>query len=157
DDLDKMGASAKQIAAVLSKVPGVADLRVAQTAGFPSFNIKFDRSAVARYGLTMADVTDTVEAAIGGRHPRLFFVGDKRFQIVVRLPNAQRNDLEALSALPMMLPEINGAPRRSIPLKQLASFTVSEGLNEISRDNGKRRIFVEANVRGRDIGTFVDE
>ena len=73
------------------------------------------------------------------------------------MPNVVRNDLEALGALPVMLPETNGTPRRSVPLRQLANFGFSEGLNEISRDNGKRRIFVEANVRGRDIGSFVDE
>jgi len=83
--------------------------------------------------------------------------GDRRFEIMVRVPASQRNDLEALGTLPIMLPEANGTLRRSVPLRQLASFGFSEGLNEINRDNGKRRIFVEANVRGRDIGTFVDE
>jgi cobalt-zinc-cadmium resistance protein CzcA len=82
--------------------------------------------------------------------------GDRRFEIVVRVPASQRNDLEALGTLPIMLPE-SGTTRRSVPLRQLVSFGFSEGLNEISRDNGKRRIFVETNVRERDIGTFVDE
>jgi cobalt-zinc-cadmium resistance protein CzcA len=157
DNLDQMGATATRIATVLAKVPGVADLRIAQTQGFPSFDIKFDRAAIARFGLTMQDVADTVSAALGGRAAGLLFDGDRRFPIVVRVPDVQRNDFEALGALPVMLPEANGKPSKSVPLRQLASFGVSEGLNEISRDNGKRRIFVEANVRGRDIGSFVDE
>lgn len=157
DNLAVMSATAQQIAAAMAKVRGVADLRVAQTHGFPTFDIVFDRNAIARYGLTMADVGDTIAAALGGRVAGQLFDGDQRFQIVVRAPDVQRNDLEALGALPVMLPAMDGAPRGSVPLRQLASFGFSEGLNEISRDNGKRRIFVEANVRGRDIGTFVDE
>ena len=157
DDLDQMSGTAKQVETMLSKVAGVADLRVAQTEGFPIFDMKFDRDSIARFGLTMADVADTVEAALGGRPAGLLFDGDRRFEIVVRVPDAQRNDLEALAALPVMLPETSGKPRRSIPLQQLVNFRFTEGLNEISRDNGKRRIFVQANVRGRDIGSFVDE
>jgi cobalt-zinc-cadmium resistance protein CzcA len=157
DDLNQMGATAKRVAAVLGKIRGVADLRIAQTQGFPSFDIKFDRNAIARYGLTMEDVADTVSAALGGRPAGLLFSGDRRFQIVVRVPDAERNDLEELGTLPVMLPGAAGSPHESVPLRQLANFGFSEGLNEISRDNGKRRIFVQANVRGRDIGSFVDE
>jgi cobalt-zinc-cadmium resistance protein CzcA len=105
----------------------------------------------------MEDVADTVAAALGGRPAGFLFDGDRRFEIVIRVPSAERNDLDALGALPIMLPETNGNPRRSVPLRQLVNFGFSEGLNEISRDNGKRRIFVEANVRGSDIGSFVDE
>jgi len=157
DDLDLMGATARRVAAVLAKIHGVADLRIAQTQGFPSLDIKFDRNGIARYALTMEEVADTVAAALGGRPAGLLFNGDRRYQIVVRVPDFQRNDLEALGALPIMLPEVNGSHRRSLPLREVASFEFSEGLNEISRDNGKRRIFVEANVRDRDIGSFVDE
>ena len=157
DDLDLMGATARRVAAVLAKIHGVADLRIAQTQGFPSLDIKFDRDGIARYALTMEEVADTVAAALGGRPAGLLFNGDRRYQIVVRVPDFQRNDLEALGALPIMLPEVNGSHRRSLPLREVASFEFSEGLNEISRDNGKRRIFVEANVRDRDIGSFVDE
>jgi cobalt-zinc-cadmium resistance protein CzcA len=157
DDLDQMGATAKRISAVLAKIRGVADLRIAQTQGFPSYDIKFDRTRIARYGLTVEEVADTVSAALGGRPAGLLFSGDRRYQIVVRVPDAQRSDLEAMGALPVMLPEAGGFHRGTVPLRQLASFGFSEGLNEISRANGKRRIFVQANVRGRDIGSFVDE
>jgi heavy metal efflux system protein len=157
DDLDLMGLTARQVAAVLAKIQGIADLRIAQTEGFPSLDVQFDRNSIARYGLTMEDVADTVAAALGGRAAGLLFNGDRRYQIVVRVPDAERSDLEALGALPVMLPETNGSHRQSLPLRELARFEFSEGLNEISRDNGKRRIFVEANVRGRDIGSFVDE
>jgi heavy metal efflux system protein len=157
DDLSLMDATARRVAAVLAKIRGVADLRIAQTEGFPSLDIKFDRNGIARYGLTMEEVADTVAAALGGRPAGLLFNGDRRYQIVVRVPDLQRNDLEALGALPLMLPETNGSHRGSLPLRELARFEFSEGLNEISRNNGKRRIFVEANVRGRDLGSFVDE
>jgi cobalt-zinc-cadmium resistance protein CzcA len=157
DDLDQMAATARRISAVLAKVRGVADLRVAQTQGFPSYDIKIDRNRIARYGLTVQEVADIVAAALGGRPAGLLFSGDRRYQIVVRVPDAQRSDLEALGALPVTLPDVNGSHHASVPLRQVATFGFSEGLNEISRDNGKRRIFVQTNVRGRDIGSFVDE
>jgi cobalt-zinc-cadmium resistance protein CzcA len=157
DDLNSMDTTAKRIAAVVAKVRGAADIHIAETQGFPSFDIKFDRNGIARYGLTVEEVADTAAAALGGRPAGLLFKGDRRYQIIVRVPGAQRNDVDALGALPVMLPGANGAARGSVPLRQLASFGFSEGLNEISRDNGKRRVFVEVNVRGRDIGSFVAE
>ncbi len=155
DNLNSMDTTAKQVAAVLAKVRGAVEVHVGQTRGFPSFDIKFDRNSIARYGLTMEDVADAVASALGGRPAGLLFNGDRRYQIVVRVPGDQRNDIEALGALPIMLPSANGQARGAIPLRQLASFGFSEGLNEISRDNGKRRVFVEINVRGRDIASFV--
>jgi cobalt-zinc-cadmium resistance protein CzcA len=152
-----MSATATKIGAVLAKVRGVADLRVAQTHGFPTFDIDLDRDAIARYGLTVEGVADTVSVAMAGRPAGLLFQGDRRFPIVVRASEAQRNDIDALGALPVMLPAKDGHAAGSVPLRQLAGFKTSEGLNEISRDNCKRRIFVQANVRGRDIGSFVDE
>ncbi|MDH7972490.1 CusA/CzcA family heavy metal efflux RND transporter [Sphingomonas sp. AR_OL41] len=156
DDLDKLAANAQDIAAVLRKVPGASDVRVAQTGGFPTFDIAFDRAAIARYGLTMKDVADTVSAALGGRTAGQIFEGDRRFDIVVRLPSVERDNLDALGALPVMLPGAEGA-RQSVPLRQLVQFRFTQGLNEVSRDNGKRRIYVEANVVGRDLGGFVDD
>ncbi len=157
DDLDQLSATAGRIAATLNKVKGATDVRVAQTHGFPTFDILFDRDAIARYGLNMQEVADTVSAALGGREAGTIFEGDRRFDIVVRLNNIDRNNVDALGSLPVMLPQTATGPRRSVPLRQLARFQTSEGLNEISRDNGKRRIYVEANVRGRDLGSFVTE
>ncbi len=103
DDLDRMGATAREVVAVLARVPGVSEPRIGQTEGVPSFDIKIDRDMVSRYGLTMEDVADTVSTALGGRPAGLLFNGDRRYPIIVRLPNAQRNDLDALGALPVML------------------------------------------------------
>jgi cobalt-zinc-cadmium resistance protein CzcA len=85
------------------------------------------------------------------------FEGDRRFDVVVRLPDAVRDDLDAVGALPVLLAEREGAPRTSVPLRELARFTFSEGLNQVSREGGKRRVVVQANVRGRDLGSFVAE
>ena len=94
---------------------------------------------------------------MGGREAGLVFEGDRRFDIVVRLPNALRDNLSAVGALPVMLPEVEGEPRASIPLREVARFSYSEGLNQVSRENGKRRVVVQSNVRGRDLGSFVTE
>ena len=154
EDLDAMGRTAQQIAAVLKTVPGAADIKVEQTAGFPVLDVQFDRDAIARYGLSLKDVSDTVAAAMGGREAGIVFEGDRRYDIVVRLDNATRNDLDAVGALPVMLPG-EDAHRASIPLRELARFSFSEGLNQVSRENGKRRVVVQANVRGNDLGSFV--
>jgi cobalt-zinc-cadmium resistance protein CzcA len=157
EDLDQLADSAKRIAAVLRSVPGASDVRVAQTEGFPTFDIVFDRAAIARYGLTVKEVADTVSTALAGREAGQIFEGDRRFDIVVRLPTQLRNDLDALGALPVMLPASGEGMRASVPLRQLVQFRFTQGLNEVSRDNGKRRIYVEANVVGRDLGSYVDE
>jgi len=157
DDLDQLATSAQKIAAVLRKTPGASDVRVAQTGGFPTFDIAFDRAAIARYGLTMQEVADAVSTALAGREAGQIFEGDRRFDVVVRLPRAQRDNLDMLGALPVMLPTTDGQPRASVPLRQLVQFRFTQGLNEVSRDNGKRRIYVEANVAGRDLGGFVDD
>lgn len=157
DDLDQLSDTAKNIAAVLRKTPGAADVRVAQTEGFPTFDIVFERAAIARYGLTVKEVADTVSTALAGRPAGQIFEGDRRFDIVVRLPGALRNNLDELGALPVMLPMTGEQPRTSVPLSQLVQFRFTQGLNEVSRDNGKRRIYVEANVVGRDLGSYVDD
>lgn len=105
DNLDEMSAAAGRIAAVLQTITGAADVKVEQTAGFPTLDVAFDRDAIARYGLTLQEVTDTVATAMGGRDAGLVFEGDRRFDVVVRLPDAVRDDLDAVGALPVMLPE----------------------------------------------------
>ena len=157
EDLDQLAASAKSTAAILRKTPGAADVRVAQTEGFPTFDIAFDRAAIARYGLTIKEVADTVSTALAGRAAGQIFEGDRRFDIVVRLPGVLRNNLDELGALPIMLPALGEQIRVSVPLRQLVQFRFTQGLNEVSRDNGKRRIYVEANVVGRDLGSYVEE
>jgi heavy metal efflux system protein len=156
DNLEEMSAVAQQVAGVLNTVPGAADVKVEQTAGFPVLDVKFDRDAIARYGLTLQDVSDTVSAALGGREAGIVFEGDRRYDIVVRLDRATRDNLDAIGALPVLLPGEGGA-RASVPLREVAQFGFSEGLNQVSRENGKRRVVVQANVRGNDLGSFVKE
>ena len=158
DDLDQLEGVAQRVATVLNGVEGSADLRVEQTAGFPTLDVRFNRDAISRYGLAVEDVTDTVAAALGGRESGRVFEGDRRFEIVVRLANETRNDLAAIGALPVMLPEgAAGGPRRSVPLSEMATFQFSEGVNQVSRENGQRRVVVQTNVRGRDLGSYVSE
>jgi len=157
DNLEQLERVAARAAAVMGRIQGTADLRVEQTGGFPTLDVQFNRDAISRYGLTIEDVTDTVAAALGGRESGLIFEGDRRFDIVVRLDNATRDNLDAVGALPVMLPAQASGPRRSVPLRELASFRVSEGVNQVSRENGQRRVVVQANVRGRDLGSFVRE
>ncbi len=157
DDLDQMSATGARIAAALQSTPGAADVRVEQVTGAPTLDVQFDRAAIGRFGLTVEEVADTVAAAMAGREAGLLFEGDRRFDVVVRVPQASRNDLDALGALPVMLPQEPGQVRRSVPLSQLARFNHAEGLNQISREGGKRRVVVQANVRGRDVGSFVTQ
>ena len=157
DDLDALALTAGQVASVLQTVPGAADVKAEQTSGFPTLDITVDRDAIGRLGLTVEEVADTIAVAMGGRESGLVFQGDRRFDIVVRLPNVIRNDLEAVAALPVLLPDAGGGMRQSVPLRDVARFTYSEGLNQVSRENGKRRVVVQANVRGNDLGSFVAE
>jgi cobalt-zinc-cadmium resistance protein CzcA len=157
DDLDQMTEQARRIATAVRAIPGAADVSAEQTDGAPTFDVKIDRQAVARYGLTVEEVANTVAAALGGREAGLLFEGDRRFSVVVRLPDAQRDDVDALGSIPVMLPAADGQAARSIPLREVARFSYTEGLNQISRENGKRMVIVQVNVRGRDLGGFVKE
>jgi cobalt-zinc-cadmium resistance protein CzcA len=156
DDLDSMTQQAGRIAAALRTIPGAADVQAEQTAGAPTFDIQVDRQAAGRYGLSVEEVANTVASALGGRDAGLLYEGDRRFEVVVRLPDAQRDDLETLGSIPVMLPAPEGQTARSIPLREVARFRYTEGLNQISRENGKRMVVIQANVRGRDLGGFVD-
>lgn len=157
EDLNALNRTAQAIADVLRKTPGASDVRVAQTDGFPTFDIRFDRAAIARYGLTVRDVADTVSIALAGKPSGQVFEGDRRFDVVVRLAGEERNNLDVLGALPVMLKATEGDTRASVPLRQLVQFRFTQGLNEVSRDNGRRRIYIEANVAGRDLGSYVDD
>jgi cobalt-zinc-cadmium resistance protein CzcA len=157
DDLDAMSEQARRIAAVMRTIPGAGDVSAEQTSGAPTFDVQIDRQAAGRYGLSVEEVANTVSAALGGREAGLLFEGDRRFDVVVRLPDAQRDDLEALGSIPVMLPAAEGQVARSIPLSQVARFNYTQGLNQISRENGKRMVVVQINVRGRDLGGFVEE
>jgi cobalt-zinc-cadmium resistance protein CzcA len=158
DDLDVMLASAKRIEAIVKEIPGAADVKVEQTTGLPLLTVQLDREALARYGLMAEDAQQVVSTALGGTMAGEVFEGDRRFSIVVRLPESIRTDVDALGDLPVPLPvRTSGALRAFIPLREVASVTIAQGPNQISRENGKRRVVVTANVRDRDLGSFVVE
>lgn len=157
DDLEQLTAAANQLAGIFSGIDGATEVSVEQTEGFPTLDIQFNRAAISAHGLTVDEVAATVSAALGGAESGLVFQGDRRFDIVVRLPDEVRNDLDAIGALPVMLPEEGAGERRSVPLRSLASLKEVEGLNQISRENGKRRVVVQLNVRGRDVSSVVAE
>jgi cobalt-zinc-cadmium resistance protein CzcA len=173
DDFEKMAPIAQQILQILQTIPGAADVKAGQTEGFPSLSIDIDREATARHGLNVADVQDIVATAVGGREAGLVFEGDRRFDIVVRLPEELRSNLNALEQLPVPLPRSEGMPAEphgvmgrdpagstlqgTISLGSIANLSLTEGLGQINRENGKRRLVVQANVRGRDLGSFVAE
>ena len=158
EDFATMLPAANQVATALRSVQGAEDVKVEQVTGLPFLEIRIDKGEIARLGLSHFAVQDVVGAAIGGREAGMLFEGDRRFAIVVRLPDRVRDDLEALENLPVPLPGSgSGGNVASVPLKQVAKFTFSEGPNQISRENGKRRVVVTANVRGRDIASVVTE
>jgi len=157
DDMAVLHPTAERIAAVLARVPGAAAVKVEQTTGLPVLTIAIDRDKAARYGLNTADIQDTVAAAIGGQQAGSVYEGDRRFDIVLRLPEQVRADVDALHRLPIQLPRgAEGAPAY-VTLGELATLAIAPGPNQISREQGKRRIVVSANVDGRDIGSFVAE
>jgi cobalt-zinc-cadmium resistance protein CzcA len=170
DDLERLRATGDRIARVLERIPGAADVKAEQVSGLPMLEIEIDRDALARYGLSQDEVQEVVRTAIGGSVAGQIFEGDRRFDIVVRLPEALRADLDAIERLPILLPRhtgesAQGGPLRrvslaqsaSVPLASVAKLSIGTGPNQISRENGKRRVVVTANVRGRDIGSFVEE
>jgi cobalt-zinc-cadmium resistance protein CzcA len=159
DDMEVLNETAARIAAMLNTVDGAAEVKVEQTSGLPMLTVDIDRSKTARYGLNVGDVQETIATAVGGKQAGAMFEGDRRFDIVVRLPEAMRNDLDALASLPVPLPRGAGAAAgvNFIPLGEVASFNIAPGPNQVSREDGKRRVVISANVRGRDIGSFVAE
>ena len=157
DKLDVMLENAQKIAAVLQRVRGSADVKVEQVTGLPVLTIDIDRRAISRYGLNVSEVQAVVEAAVGGMTAGEIYQGDMRFEVVVRLPDAIRRDVEAIRNLPIPLSRAPGAGAAFVPLAAVANIDIVDGPNQISRENAKRRVVVQCNVRGRDLGSFVDE
>jgi cobalt-zinc-cadmium resistance protein CzcA len=157
DDMAVLAATGQRVAEVLQRVPGAAEVKVEQTGGLPMLTVNIDREKTARYGLNIADVQEALATATGGQHAGTLFEGDRRFSIIVRLPEALRNDVDALGRLPLAIPRADGAGVAYIPLTEVATLDFAPGPNQVSRENGKRRIVVSANVRGRDIGSFVTD
>ena len=166
DDLDVMLSVAEQIEMIIKAVPGAADVRIEQITGLPVLSIQMDRTKMARYGLNGSDVQDAINIGVGGRTAGLIFEGDRRFELQVRLPEQLRGDIETLKRLPIKLPNVNIAsgqnpPAAALPiyvaLGEVADLQIVKGPNQVSRENGKRRVVITANVRGRDLGSFVME
>ncbi len=170
DDLEQLREVGEAIEGVVSRVDGAADTKTEQVTGLPVLSIEPDRAALARYGLAVADVQETVQIALGGKAVGQIFEGDRRFDIVVRLPEEIRTVFERLSTLPVPLPADRGNDEAMVthaawtldapdyvPLSEVARIELAPGPNQISRENGKRRVVVTANVRGRDLGSFVED
>jgi cobalt-zinc-cadmium resistance protein CzcA len=175
DDFEQLVEVGQAIEAVVNSVPGAADASLEQATGLPILSIRPDRALLARYGLKMSDVQSVVRIAMGGEVAGQIFEGDRRFDIVVRLPERLRGNLDALARLSIPLPELEGHGDASlpatfdpladlaahgrtwIPLSEVAQIETVPGLNQVNRENGKRRVVITANVRNRDLGTFVNE
>ena len=169
DDMDQLLITSQEIGKVLNGVKGASDVKVEQITGLPMLTIQINRQLLSRYGLNMGGVQEAIEIALGGKSAGQVFEGDKRFELVVRLPEEIRSDMEAIKRIPIPLPgndahlKVAGDMNAFVPkmnylsLGSVASFNIIAGPNQISRENGKRRVVVTANVRGRDIGSFVAE
>lgn len=152
DDLEQLVLTANSILKTVNSVEGAADGRVEQVTGLPTLSVIPNRTALGRYGLNVVELQDWVSAAIGGESAGILYEGDRRFELVVRLSESLRSDIDKLSYLPVPLP--NGD---YVPLQEVATLDISPAPAQISRENGKRRVVVTANVRGRDLGSFVKE
>jgi cobalt-zinc-cadmium resistance protein CzcA len=167
DDMEVLRRNADAVSKVLGTVAGSDAVKVEQVTGLPMLTVKFKPTAMARYGLTVAEVQEVIQAAIGGKESGVLFEGDRRFPIVVRLPENLRTDIDALRRLPIALARAdnsddglrNASLERAafIPLGEVAEIDEQPGPNQISRESGKRRIVVTCNIRGRDISSFVAE
>jgi len=156
DDMKILNTTAANIAGVLRKIQGATEVNIEQTAGLPMLIVNIDRSKAARYGLNMSDIQETVAIATGGKEAGTMFEGDRRFDILVRLPEHLRKNLDVLKRLPIPLPSSEDQTN-FIPLSEIATIDFETGPNQISRENGKRRVVVSTNVRDRDIGSFVQQ
>jgi cobalt-zinc-cadmium resistance protein CzcA len=176
EEFDKILPVANSIAEILKTIPGAADVKVEQVTGLPTLDIEVDQQKISRLGIDAFDVHEEIAAAVGGREAGFIFQGDRRFDLVVRLADSVRENIDSLRALP--IPIKGGGHERTdsmekdtfrteslttetapsyVPLGSIAKLIVKDGPNQISRENGKRRIVVQSNIRGRDLGSFVDE
>ncbi len=152
DDLEQLATIGARMSALVASVPGAQDVSLEQVTGLPVLSVQPRRDALARYGLDVAALQDIVAAAYGGEAVGMVFEGDRRHDLVVRLPEALRTDVDALARLPVPLPTSG-----YVPLGEVAALELAQGPNQINRENGKRRVVVTANVRGRDLGSFIAE
>ncbi|SDT03689.1 MULTISPECIES: efflux RND transporter permease subunit [Halopseudomonas] len=152
DDMDQLLASAMEVQEVLETIEGAADIQVEQVTGLPMLSVHPKRMVLARYGLNVEDLQALVATGIGGENAGLIYEGDRRFELVVRLPEIVRQDIDSLASLPVPLPDGG-----YVPLSEVAELEIAPAPNQISRENGKRRVVVTANVRDRDLGGFVEE
>lgn len=157
DNLKTLMESANAIAGVLEKIPGAADVKVEQTSGLPLLTVKINRDALARYGLRIDTVQEAIVIAMGGKKGGELFEGDRRYDIVVRLPESLRTSPDVLRQIYIPLPPGKDGERHFIPLSEVARIQRQESPNQISRESGKRRVVVSANVRGRDLSSFVHD
>jgi len=162
DNMERLLETGRQIEGVLARIPGASDVKLEQVTGLPLLTIQINRKKMARYGLNLSEVQDVIEAAIGGKSAGEIFEGDRRFELLVRLPDKMRGKIETLKRIPILLPKTGSDSKmetrpNTIPLSAVAEFDISLGPNQISRENGKRHIIVTSNVRGRDIGSFVKD
>ncbi len=158
DDLDILRQTAEKISRVVSKVPGAEDVKVEQTAGLPQLMIEPDRNAIARYGINIEDVNNVTKSIIAGQPAGIVYEGEQRFDVIVRLKQSSGQDVESIRKLLVSAPPlVVGGSAALIPLSSLAKISVAEGPAQISREDRRRRIVVELNVRGRDIGSFVKD
>ena len=169
DDLGELQKAGQKIAAILTRVPGVEGVNLERVVGLPFLTIGPKHDVISRLGLSVNEVQQIIETAIAGESAGEFFQGDRRFPIVVRLPEALRDNLDALKRVPILLPAAEEGSKDSndrgvsasgpnyVPLSEVAAFEIKSGPNQINREDGKRRIVVTCNIRGRDIGSFVRE
>ncbi len=155
DDLDQLLEVGNAVEGVISGIEGAEDISVEQVTGLPVLQIRPDRAALSRLGISMDDVQQVVSASIGGVVAGQVFEGDRRFDVVVRLPETLRQDTDAIGRLRIPVPSSGGTA--FVPLEEIATIAVETGPNQISREDGKRRVVVTANVRGRDLGSFISE
>ena len=152
DDFDTLAAVGKSVEGAIKGVTGIKDVQVEQIKGLPILTFVTKDQQLAVHGLSKADFQTQVATALGGQNVGKYYEGDRRFDIVVRLSDDHRRDIEGLKQLPLQL--ANGA---YIPLEQVANIEMINGVNQVNRENGKRRVVVTANVRGRDLGSFVKD